>query len=158
MDNSIADKIKHYRKIRNLSQDELANLSGINVSTIKKYESGFRNPKPDQLLKIANALNISINYFVEFDIKNVGDVLALVLKLEKQTDLKIVADKDEDGLYIPSSIKLIFESEDINNALAQYMNLQNKDISINNDKTVESQSYLVQLDSLQFEVETQTKK
>lgn len=50
---SIADKIKRYRKINNMSQEELSTLSGINVSTIKKYECGYRNPKPEQLVKIA---------------------------------------------------------------------------------------------------------
>ena len=59
--NEIAEKIKKYRKVKNMSQDMLADASGINVSMIKKYECGIRNPKPEQLLKIANALGISID-------------------------------------------------------------------------------------------------
>ena len=43
-----------------------------NSATIKKYEYGIRNPKPDQLLKIANALGISINLFMDFDIETVS--------------------------------------------------------------------------------------
>lgn len=155
MENSISDKIKYYRKIRNMSQEDLANLSGINVSTIKKYECGFRNPKPDQLIKIANALDVSINYFVQFDIENVGDVLALVMKLEQQTGLKINAEKDEKGLYIPPSITLSFDSEEINTALAQYMDLKNNESQTDNGNIVETQSYLVQLNSLQVEVDNQ---
>lgn len=57
-------------------------LSGINSATIKKYEYGIRNPKPDQLLKIANALGISINIFMDFDIETVSDVLSLLFKLD----------------------------------------------------------------------------
>ncbi len=155
MENSISDKIKYYRKIRNMSQEDLAILSGINVSTIKKYECGFRNPKPDQLIKIANALDVSINYFVQFDIENVGDVLALVMKLEQQTGLKINAEKDEKGLYIPSSITLSFDSEEINTALAQYMDLKKNESQTDNGNIVETQSYLVQLNSLQVEVDNQ---
>ena len=34
-------------------------LSGINVGTIRKYELGIRNPKPDQLEKIATALGLN---------------------------------------------------------------------------------------------------
>lgn len=55
------EKIKYFRNMRGISQDMLGQLSGINPATIKKYEYGIRNPKPDQLLKIANALGISIN-------------------------------------------------------------------------------------------------
>ena len=41
----IADKIRTFRKEQNMSQDDLATKSGINVSTIKKYEIGDRKPK-----------------------------------------------------------------------------------------------------------------
>lgn len=47
--NDICDKIKRYRKLRNMSQEELASASGINISSIKKYEAGFRNPKTEQI-------------------------------------------------------------------------------------------------------------
>ena len=52
---TVGEKIKYYRNIRGISQEMLGNLSGINPATIKKYEYGIRNPKPDQLLKITNA-------------------------------------------------------------------------------------------------------
>lgn len=42
----------------------LGQLAGIDGTTIRKYELGSRNPKPDQLLKIANALGVSINFFL----------------------------------------------------------------------------------------------
>lgn len=35
---SIADKIKRYRKINNMSQEELSTLSASMYPTIKKYE------------------------------------------------------------------------------------------------------------------------
>ena len=41
------EKIKHFRNLRGISQETLAQLSGINLATIKKYEYGIRNPKPD---------------------------------------------------------------------------------------------------------------
>lgn len=63
------EKIKYFRNMRGISQETLGQLSGINSATIKKYEYGIRNPKPDQLLKIANALGISINIFMDFDIE-----------------------------------------------------------------------------------------
>ena len=48
MDNrhSIGSKIQKYRKLKDMTQDELSKQSGIYLSTIKKYESGERNPKP----------------------------------------------------------------------------------------------------------------
>ena len=82
----IADKIRTFRKEQNMSQDDLATKSGINVSTIKKYEIGDRKPKLDQLLKIASALGVSINEFLTFEISTIGDVLSILMRLDEQTD------------------------------------------------------------------------
>ena len=89
-------------------------LSGINSATIKKYEYGIRNPKPDQLLKIANALGISINIFMDFDIETVSDVLSLLFKLDDQIDMKFEADKDDEGNFKPATVKLSFKNNLIN--------------------------------------------
>ena len=91
MDNrhSIGSKIQKYRKLKDMTQDELSKQSGIYLSTIKKYESGERNPKPDQLQKIAEALGISVTVFLDYDINTVSDVLSLVMKLNEQSPLKI---------------------------------------------------------------------
>ena len=93
------EKIKYFRNMRGISQETLGQLSGINSATIKKYEYGIRNPKPDQLLKIANALGISINIFMDFDIETVSDVLSLLFKLDDQIDMKFEAEKDKDGNF-----------------------------------------------------------
>ena len=56
-------KIRAYREFRGYSQIQLAELSGINVGTIRKYELRIRNPKPDQLEKIATALGLNVSVF-----------------------------------------------------------------------------------------------
>lgn len=119
--NEIAEKIKKYRKIRNMSQDMLAESSGINVSMIKKYECGIRHPKPEQLLKISNALGISINALYSHEINTISDVITLLIKLDEQTSLNISGVKDESGKYIPKSISLSFDDENINEALSKYL-------------------------------------
>ena len=114
---SIADKIKRYRKINNMSQEELSTLSGINVSTIKKYECGYRNPKPDQLVKIANALNVSVLVFLSFDLTTTSDILALLIKLAENSDLEIECQKDNSDNYVTNTISLSFKDPVINQTL-----------------------------------------
>ena len=92
---TVGEKIKYYRNIRGISQEMLGQLSGINSATIKKYEYEIRNPKPDQLLKITNALGISINLFMDFDIETVSDVLSLLFKLDEQVDMKFEVEKEK---------------------------------------------------------------
>lgn len=132
---TVGEKIKYYRNIRGISQEMLGNLSGINPATIKKYEYGIRNPKPDQLLKITNALGISINLFMDFDIETVSDVLSLLFKLDEQVDMRFEAEKDENGEFIPSTVKLSFQNAAINQKLCTY--LKAKQIKENLENTKE---------------------
>lgn len=115
------EKIKYFRCQLGMSQEMLGSLSGINPATIKKYEYGIRNPKPAQLLKIANAIGVSINVFMDFDIETVSDVLSLIFKLDEQIDMNFEAEKDENGKYIPSTMKISFESSSINKKLCSYL-------------------------------------
>ena len=137
-ENMIGARIQKYRKLQNMTQDELSKRSGIYLSTIKKYEGGERNPKPDQLQKISEALGVSITVFLDFDINTVSDVISLIMKLDEQSSLKISADKDVQGNFMPSTVRLVFDDPQINDAICAY--LEGKDqlnvISDNSDPAV----------------------
>lgn len=97
---TVGEKIKTFRSIRGISQNMLGQLAGIDGTTIRKYELGSRNPKPDQLLKIANALGVSINVFTDFDIETASDVLTLLFKINDQIDMEIVVKKGVSGIAV----------------------------------------------------------
>ena len=101
---SIGEKIKTYRKLNNMTQEDLSKESDLYVSTIKKYETGERKPKPDQLQKIADALGVSVTVFLDFNINTISDVLSLIIKLDEQAPLKIQSATDSNGNYIPEGI------------------------------------------------------
>lgn len=92
----VGEKIRAYREFRGLNQIQLAELSGINVGTIRKYELGIRNPKPDQLEKIATALGLNVSIFLDFNIETVGDVLSLLFAIDDSVDLSLVPANSED--------------------------------------------------------------
>lgn len=57
----IGEKIKEYRKLKRLTQKELAKKIGMGDTTIANYEKGFRTPKKNTLFKLAKAFDISID-------------------------------------------------------------------------------------------------
>lgn len=73
----------------------MANLSGINVGTIRKYELGIRNPKPEQLEKIAVALGLNVSVFLDFNIETVGDVLSLLFAIDESVNLSLTEIADQ---------------------------------------------------------------
>ena len=73
--------------------------TGLGISTLQKHKSDERKPKPEQLLKISQALGISINVFMDFDIHTVSDLLSLIFKMNEQLDLNFNAEEDLKTIY-----------------------------------------------------------
>ena len=57
---AIAEQVVEQRRARELSQRELAELTGTTQSAIARLESGGRPPRIDTLLRIANALDCTL--------------------------------------------------------------------------------------------------
>lgn len=57
---TIGEKILKLRTDQNLTQKQLANICGFSQSALNFWENGKRQPKIEQLEKIANALDVSV--------------------------------------------------------------------------------------------------
>ena len=123
---TIAEKIRYFRTAFGMTQETLSELSGINVATIKKYEYGERNPKPDQILKITKALGISIYAFMDFDISTVSDVISLIMKLDEQTCIHFDYKTDKADSSEKTSVALSFEDPQINKAVIEYIDIKKR--------------------------------
>lgn len=58
----ISARLRKLRKNRGISQEELRECTGIDVS---KYETGERFPRIDTLLKISSFFEVQISYFFQ---------------------------------------------------------------------------------------------
>lgn len=56
--------IKYFRLARNMTQEQLAQDAEISFSTLRKYEANERNPKYEQLSKIADMLIYIFSHFI----------------------------------------------------------------------------------------------
>lgn len=76
----IGEKIRDQRKLKGLTQKELAEKSGISLSAIEKYERGRLNPSLGKVKEIAKALDI--DYIVLAPIENIEDLDLAETKFE----------------------------------------------------------------------------
>ncbi|MBA7531566.1 HTH-type transcriptional regulator SinR [subsurface metagenome] len=61
----LSENIKKFRKKKGLSQDKLAKLADVTLTTLVKIESGVNNnPTIKTLEKIADALEVSIDVLI----------------------------------------------------------------------------------------------
>ena len=70
----IGKKIAYFRKEKNLTQTDLANILGITKQTIIKYEAGKTSIPVDTLLKISNFFNVPIEIFFYEDFTNSKEI------------------------------------------------------------------------------------
>lgn len=109
---NLARTIKKYRKARKLTMEQLSEKSGINLSTLKKYETDNRNPKLEQLSKIAKALEVSVFEFLDIEVNSVNDIISLVNKMNIATDIDWDIDNDK--------VCISFKNKEISNCLKEY--------------------------------------
>lgn len=58
-------RLKEIRKSKRISQLKLAMDLNTNQNTISRYETGEREPGINELIKIADYFNVSVDYLLE---------------------------------------------------------------------------------------------
>lgn len=97
---TIGSNIQRYRKLKGVTQAELATKVGLSKVAIQKYETNKREPKNIIVSKIAEALNISpIDLYKEETIKNVIQAKEIVA-MNPNTDLVKIIKEYKYGLGI----------------------------------------------------------
>lgn len=95
------NRLKELRKEKKDTQAELANLMGVNVKTISRWEKGEFEIKPAQAKMLADYFGVSETYLLGYsDIKNETDIKVAVLDetIEKLCVIKdnmILRESDE---------------------------------------------------------------
>lgn len=62
----IAEKIKQIRTQKGFSQEELAEKTNLSLRTIQRVENGKSDPRGNTIIRIAEALNVTIDSFIDF--------------------------------------------------------------------------------------------
>lgn len=76
------EKVRRYRKLRKLTQDELGEAAGITGNAIRNYEHDFRRPNEEQLTKIARKLDVSVEALSDYEVSSAREALEALFRLE----------------------------------------------------------------------------
>lgn len=77
----LGQRIKSLRKNSNITQETLAELINMDITSLSKIETGRNYPQPETIEKIANALNVDIAQLFSFqDLKTKEDYLSAINK------------------------------------------------------------------------------
>ena len=87
----INENIKHFRKTRGMSQEEMAVKLNVVRQTVSKWEKGLSVPDADMLSKLADVLEINVSELLGSEIKeetNKNEVSEQLAKISEQLALK----------------------------------------------------------------------
>lgn len=89
--------IKKYRKLRRMTQKQLAAACGQTDSAIRNYELGNRTPGQEQIRAIADALDISPEALREVPLESSRQALELLFRLDEEFGLEPM---EVDGMLV----------------------------------------------------------
>jgi transcriptional regulator with XRE-family HTH domain len=82
----VGNKIREFRKKKNLTQKELGDKIGMKHNTISGYENGSSSPEQDTLFKLAHVLDVRVDEF--FPPRTGEDSLETVLTKNENLDFE----------------------------------------------------------------------
>jgi transcriptional regulator with XRE-family HTH domain len=97
----VSQTLKNTREMRNLTQEQLAEMANLNRVTVAKYESGRVEPGAGALAKLADAMDVSADYLLS---RETGDhtqidpmVLALAQRISEDKRLMVLLNVASDA-------------------------------------------------------------
>ncbi|HOZ14212.1 MAG TPA: LexA family transcriptional regulator [Tenuifilaceae bacterium] len=109
MSKQLGLNIKYLRKVRNLTQDQLADKIGVNRAMIGSYEEGRAVPKLPALQILSHYFNVSIDSLVNFDLStesnSAGDAQNIDSAGKNLRILTTLVDRDDKELITLVPVK-----------------------------------------------------
>ena len=75
--NNFSKRLKTLRKKAGLTQEKLAELTNVHEITVRRWESEERQPRVDEIKKLANALNVTEDELLNGNEKNYQWILQI---------------------------------------------------------------------------------
>lgn len=83
----LGQRLQEQRRLKNLSQKQVAKSIGISASIVSNYESGERTPSVESLIALARLYHCSTDYLLGFDKIDKDRLLDVSMLNEEQRKL-----------------------------------------------------------------------
>lgn len=112
MENKLAENIRTFRKQRALTQEQLAEVLGVTVGAVYKWEARLSQPELSTIMELADFFDTSVDVLLGYEPKD-NSLRATAERLKKYQ-----SDKDEAGLAeaekalkkYPNSFEIVFNA------------------------------------------------
>ena len=102
------DNLIELRKLNGMSQDELADRSGVSRQTVSKYETGESLPDIEKCKRIAEVFSVSMDDLINYERNNKNN-LGLNVPPKGKHIFGMVKVGDKGQIVIPAEARKIFD-------------------------------------------------
>lgn len=103
-----SDNLQELRKLRGLSQEELAEMIGVSRQTLSKYETGESLPDIEKCRLLADAFGVAIDDLVNYEAGS-SENLGLSVPPKGKHIFGLVRMGDKGQIVIPAKARKIFD-------------------------------------------------
>lgn len=96
MNENIGAKLKTLRKIKKMTQQDVANALGVKRSTISNYEIGRRSPSLSELRRMGEFYGVGLDYF---GVAQTDDLLDLLARAKRVFENKDIPTEKKEEVY-----------------------------------------------------------
>ena len=121
---AIGARLKEIRKMRGLTQKQVAEKAGMYLTMYQQYEQGLKNPREAQLQRLADALLVHVDFLRTPKADSIDAVLAYLYELLNQYGDAVIF-KNEHGYAVQLPSSPDFKAK-MNNHLAEVIDAQEK--------------------------------
>ena len=87
-------KLRHSRTQKGLTQGQLAKKIGADIQRISKYERGILIPTTEIMVKLSDALDVTLDYLLKNDKKRIADKIKDTELIDQFIEVDSLPEKD----------------------------------------------------------------
>ncbi len=112
MEMKLAENIKRLRKERKLTQEQLAEVLGVTVGAVYKWEAGLCMPEIRLIMEMADFFDLSVDYLLGYEMKD-NSVKATIKRLNEyinSTDINGIEEAEKALVKYPNNFYVVYLS------------------------------------------------
>ena len=115
METSIAENIRAYRKQRGLTQEQLAEVLGVSVGAVYKWESRSSLPELRLIMEMADFFDVSVDTLLGYHMKDnqLNASVERLLKASSSQDYDALAEAEKAVRKYPHSFDVVYAAANL---------------------------------------------
>ncbi len=131
MKTDLGDNIRKLRKERGLTQEQLAEVFGVTVGAVHKWEAGMSSPDITLIMDIADFFDLSVDVLLGFELRDnrMTELSGRLKQLRASQDEEAVREAEKALKKYPNSFEVVHESANIYSAFGMVGKVDKKLLS-----------------------------